>query len=333
MIVVLTEPGDACGERIAATLSRRGLPNVLLGTASLPRSTSLSLSLQGDGVVAALVDGDRRIDFAEVGAIMCRRPRTPVPHPQLTDPTIRRFVAEECAAALSDLWLMVDCLWVPGPPSVLHVSQYKALGLRVARQLGLEIPRTLVTNDPSQALEFYRSCNGRIIRKQTGPWQFSRYFDQHARYTDVVSTRDIGHVSSLRYCPMTLQEYVDKELEIRATVVGNRMFAAQIHSQASNRTKHDWRRYDYANQRYAPHRLPAEVEDRCIELVQALGLSYGAIDLVLTPDGRYVFLEINPAGEYLWIEELGGLPITDAICDLLADGARGLEKPRRLACL
>ena len=53
-------------------------------------------------------------------------------------------------------------------------------------------------------------------------------------------------------------------------------------------------------------------------LVRRLGLHYGTIDMVLTPDGRYVFLEINPNGQYLWIEKQSGLPITEAVCDLLA---------------
>ena len=52
-------------------------------------------------------------------------------------------------------------------------------------------------------------------------------------------------------------------------------------------------------------------------LVRRLGLAYGAIDLVLTPDGRYVFLEINPNGQYLWIEQLTGLPISEAIAEWL----------------
>ncbi len=68
---------------------------------------------------------------------------------------------------------------------------------------------------------------------------------------------------------------------------------------------------------YAPHDLPRDVEQHCVELVEQLGLTYGAIDMIVTPDGRYVFLEINPAGLYLWIEAATGLPITDAICDLL----------------
>jgi glutathione synthase/RimK-type ligase-like ATP-grasp enzyme len=69
--------------------------------------------------------------------------------------------------------------------------------------------------------------------------------------------------------------------------------------------------------------LPPDLEQRCVQLVDRLGLCFGAIDLALTPDGRYVFFEVNPNGQYLWIELATGLPISDAICDLLTSGASG----------
>ena len=80
------------------------------------------------------------------------------------------------------------------------------------------------------------------------------------------------------------------------TVVGSAIFPAEIHSQHTYRTRHDWRRYDWDQTPYLPHELPAEVADRCLRLVRELGLCYGAIDLVLTPDGRYVFLEVSDNG-------------------------------------
>jgi glutathione synthase/RimK-type ligase-like ATP-grasp enzyme len=116
---------------------------------------------------------------------------------------------------------------------------------------------------------------------------------------------------------MIFQAYVPKRLEVRVTVVGSAIFPAEIHSQQTHRTRHDWRRYDHGETPYLPHALPGHVAERCLRLVAELGLCYGAIDLVLTPDGRYVFLEINPNGQYLWIEHATGMPISGAVCDLL----------------
>jgi glutathione synthase/RimK-type ligase-like ATP-grasp enzyme len=109
-------------------------------------------------------------------------------------------------------------------------------------------------------------------------------------------------------------------VEIRATIVGNRVFAAEIHSQNSPKTRDDWRRYDFDNTPHLPHQLPLDMEQKCVDLVRHLNLNFGAIDLILTPQGEYVFLEINPNGQWGWIEELTGLPICAAIVDLLVGG-------------
>jgi glutathione synthase/RimK-type ligase-like ATP-grasp enzyme len=114
------------------------------------------------------------------------------------------------------------------------------------------------------------------------------------------------------------QQYVPKRVELRVTVVGRRVFAAEIDSQASRSTRHDWRHYDDPNVQYRIHTLPPEMARACVRLVEALGLSFGAIDLIQTPEGKYVFLEINPNGQWGWIEDLTGLPISDAIADWLA---------------
>jgi hypothetical protein len=121
----------------------------------------------------------------------------------------------------------------------------------------------------------------------------------------------------VRYCPVTVQPYVDKRVELRVTVVGDRVFPVALDSQWTNHTRHDWRRGDHHHGRYAIHDLPPDHAQRCVELVRRLGLCFGAIDLILTPDGRYVFLEINPNGAWLWMQRTTGLPIGAAICDVL----------------
>ncbi len=116
-----------------------------------------------------------------------------------------------------------------------------------------------------------------------------------------------------------VQEYVPKDVELRVTIVGRKVFACAIHSQDSELTKHDWRKYDFGNVRHELCTLPGEVEQNLIALLRFWNLSYGAIDLVRTPDGRYVFLEINPNGQWGWIEELTGAPIAETIAETLAN--------------
>src|SRR5205814_484076 len=104
--------------------------------------------------------------------------------------------------------------------------------------------------------------------------------------------------------------------ELRVTVVGARVFAAKIDSQANADAKLDWRRslHDVAYEAVA---LPEEIETRIQAFMRFFGLVYGAFDFIVTPQGGYVFLEVNPSGQYMWLECATGLGITAALADAL----------------
>jgi glutathione synthase/RimK-type ligase-like ATP-grasp enzyme len=324
MILILTGDTDPHADLVIEALRQRGAEWVRFNPARFPSGAEIAFSCTAAGQVRSLLRaGEETVDLDRVTAVWYRRPEPPEPHAEITDPGMREYVTEECRFTLNDLWETLDCRWVPALPSVIRRAEFKAAQLKVAGTLGFELPPTLLTNSPEALLEFYRRHDTDVISKLAGPSFIASFGDQLVRYTDVVSRRDIGYARSVRYCPVLFQAYVPKRVELRVTVVGQTVLAAEIHSQASNHTRHDWRRYDWYQTTYLPHELPREVERRCLELVERLGLSYGAIDLVLTPDDRYVFLEINPNGQYLWIENETGLPISAAVCDLLISGTGG----------
>jgi glutathione synthase/RimK-type ligase-like ATP-grasp enzyme len=218
---------------------------------------------------------------------------------------------------MQSLWSMLTDAWLPGRPLAVRQAEQKAFQLKLAGDLGFELPPTLITNRPADLVDFYREHDGLIVSKQAATAFPATIGFGMVRFTELVTTRDIAHAQSISYCPMIFQAYVPKRVELRITVVGTRVFAAEIHSQANNRTRHDWRRYDLDRTPHLPHDLPHDVSAKCVRLVEELGLRYGAIDMIVTPDERYVFVEINPNGQYLWIEHQTGLPISEAICDLL----------------
>jgi glutathione synthase/RimK-type ligase-like ATP-grasp enzyme len=123
----------------------------------------------------------------------------------------------------------------------------------------------------------------------------------------------------VRHSPCLFQEYVPKAFELRVTVVRDRVFAAEIHSQALAATRHDWRRPELSDVPHRPHELPEAIAGRCVCLVARLGLQFGAIDMIYTPSGEYVFLEINPNGQYGWIEDRTGMRISQAIAEALVE--------------
>jgi glutathione synthase/RimK-type ligase-like ATP-grasp enzyme len=243
-----------------------------------------------------------------------RRPDPPRPHADLQDPRLRDYARLECSAFLADVFAALRCPIVPGPSGVVQRAQLKGAHLRLAASLGFAIPDTLVTSDRDAALAFWQRHEGRVSAAH-----HRALGEEFARYAEKVTHRDLMHLDALRFAPATFQSYVDKKVELRATVIGDQVWTVEIDSQASNQACEDWRRYDLAQTPHRPHALPDLVQRRCVELLQRFGLRYGAIDLVLTPDDRYVFLELNPSGQYLWLEELGGLPLSRAIADLLVN--------------
>jgi biotin carboxylase len=245
------------------------------------------------------------------------------PPEDVRDELMRGYCAAETAHVLDDLWHALPCAWVPGPPAAIRRAEYKFTQLGAAHRAGFEAPDTLTTNDPEAFFAFRADHPGAMIAKPAGPsmlrqpGQPNAGYMKASGYTALVSRGDLGYASALRRAPVTFQPYVEKRSEIRATVIGDRVLAVEIDSQANHRTRIDWRRYDRAHTPYRAHRLPEAIERSCLALARRLGLRYGAIDLILTPEGRYVFLEINPNGQFGWLEESAGLPLHDALCDLL----------------
>ena len=128
--------------------------------------------------------------------------------------------------------------------------------------------------------------------------------------------------------PCFFQHHVRKAHELRVTVIGDRLFAARIHSQDDPRTAADFRDFS-AEILYEAATLPPELERRCIQLVHSYGLTYGAIDLIVTPEGEHVFLENNPAGQFLFVEQLvPELRMCDAVAQCLIDGAGAARNDR-----
>lgn len=151
-------------------------------------------------------------------------------------------------------------------------------------------------------------------------------------YTSVVEAHDLPDDDVLRLCPGLFQPRVAKAHELRITVMGHHVFASRIDSQRVEHARVDWRA---ANDQVElqPVELAPEVADRCRALTSALGLVFGCIDAIVTPDGDVVFLELNPMGQFLWIEQVNPEHrLLDAFCALLHHGRPDFPwDPRRAA--
>jgi hypothetical protein len=176
----------------------------------------------------------------------------------------------------------------------------------------------VATNSPDDARGFVL---GRpAIAKTLVGGRLSIGGTHQAVFTTAVGPCDLGPDAAIRACPVIFQPRIATRLDLRVTVVGTQVFAAQIMLRDRTGDDVDWRGADPARVCYECYRLPADLEARCVDLVAAMGLTYGALDFVVTAEGEHVFLELNPAGQWGWLERRLGLPITDAILDTLIGG-------------
>ncbi len=256
----------------------------------------------------------RVLDSAAVGSVWYRKPT--VPTLQFAEIYMQQFAEREWTHALDWLWLCLNqALWINRPEQNRQAAN-RVLQWTLAASLGFTVPTTVVTNDPDVLRNLGKDSSAVIMKVlnqtvvETGRGQMSMY----ARLLD---DKIMTMAEALRVCPNIFQAYVEKRVEWRVTVVGDKVFACRIFSQQSERASVDWRRYDLANTPHEAATLPLKTEDRCRELVKMLGLKFGAIDLIETPSGELVFLEINPNGQWLWIEVLTGLSIAEALVEAL----------------
>ncbi|MEV8511229.1 MvdC/MvdD family ATP grasp protein [Dactylosporangium sp. NPDC051484] len=328
-ILVLTAADDVTAERVAGLLTSRGAEVLRLDPGAVPTDAQVEMTAEGTGPVRRWLRLDGQgVDLEGLTCVWHRRPSAPVPPHNVGDPEVRAHLAGEVKTYLDGVWRSLACRQVPATRDVIDRADRKSYHLTVAVELGFAVPPTLITADPDRLLDFYDTHDGKIITKPLHRSPRGTPEAPMGRYTEPVSNRDLSYVAALRLAPMIVQAYVPKDVELRVTVVGDAVFAVEIHSQATRHTRYDWRRYDHQNTPLHVHRLPGDVAERCRALVRRLGLSYGAIDLILTPEGRYVFLEINPNGQYDWLELATGLPITAAVADLLLTGeVRPVEVP------
>jgi hypothetical protein len=320
VLFVLSNPDDPVAVRMSAELAQRGAQFAVINPSPLA-GERLRI---GDGPRGPRVIQDgRSIDLADVEAVWVWRPGASTQERREVaarggDPALASYVESEWFAVLSDLLRLDQRRWIPGTPSAIRKADGKLGQLKIARALGFAVPEHLVTNDPDQALAFAARFEGAVIAKAPSIELAGQFMPRGLGvYTLAPGPRMWAAIESIRHAPVMLQQRITKRFELRVTVVGARVFAAAIHSQATRRTQLDWRHYDHEHTPYTAHELPDDVAARCAALVRTLGLAYGAIDLIVTPEGEHVFLEINPNGQWGGIESRTGLPITAALCDEL----------------
>lgn len=320
MLLILTEPFDPHADYVQEELQRRGLSWFRLHLSDFPASSSMTLSISSGELQGVLRTQYSNVLLSDISVVWNRR-RESAAMLRSIPIEYREAMQRECNAFLDGLWLALeDKLWISTPLSVRGASSKCEQLLRAAKH-GLKTPVTCMSNNASDIRGFVleRSTFGLVYKPYTSLMFRKTDGSIDVSYTRRVVEEDLNGLQQDSEIPGIFQEWIDKKHDIRATVVGNRLFAARIESQSRKSTEVDFRAAPWKDSplKHEIVNLGSEIEQQCIALVQSYGLQFGAIDLVQSVTGDIVFLELNPNGQWAWIETLTDLPIRDALVDLI----------------
>jgi glutathione synthase/RimK-type ligase-like ATP-grasp enzyme len=339
MLLILAQRAeDETVVRLAHILDKQGADVIIVAPDTLERPSALAIDASGRAVLHL---EHRAVDLRDVQAAWLWRSW----RPQRLLPHFRSLYEQRHAWSFFEnewlafykgfsLLLAQHGIFCVNPPPFNSAYEEKIGQLFAAAQVGLTIPDSLYTARLQPARTFSAQHADDIVYKP-----FRAYLqvieprgDEPARavrlLTNRVQPRDLEEPAGFVPTPGIFQPYIPKTLELRIVVVGNALFACAIHSQQSDLSRDDWRRYDFVNTPYEPFELPGEIADRIRALMDRLGLVFGSVDMVLTPDGEYVFLEVNPNGQFDFVANLTGMPIYEHLAAMLLAGSKHCASPR-----
>lgn len=295
-----------CTSRVAGVLAARGAQVLRFDTDTFPQSLALSAALEPTGLPRLLHRGaPLRVD-----AVWLWRLWPATFSPSLPREQAQTAVRESLSTLSGFLDLLGEAFWID-PPDAMAAAENKTRQLRLAQSIGLAIPPTLITADPQAARAFYAAHDGRVIAKLQRSLGYSMGGGSGLP-TRLLRPSDLQALSGLSICPMVFQKYIEKLYELRIAWVDGQAFVGALDGA---RCGVDWRYESTAS--WQPHELPTAVHEKLAALMARLSLRQGALDLIVTPEGEYVFLEVNPHGEWGMLERDLGLPISAALADAL----------------
>lgn len=256
-------------------------------------------------------------DLHEFTSVYFRRPELPNIDMKDLSQEEQFFIRAEHHQFLEGLYKILDKSYWISPIDSIKRAENKIYQLLLAKEIGFDIPHSLITNRVSDFNGFRDRITNECVIKPIRSGQIG-WPETHK----VVFTSKLEHVpvdAEIKICPSFLQERIEKECDIRFTIVGRNTFAVAIDSQTNPETQTDWRR----GENLLPHKLielPEQIVEKCFSMLSALNLQYGAFDFVLDKEGNYYFLEVNPNGQWAWIECQTGCNISGAIAKQLIEG-------------
>ena len=317
-ILIITNKKDYTTDFVIRRLHERNINFFRLNTEDFPLKYFSSINISNKKFNIELKSNKESINFEQIKGIWYRRPVKPLFSEIILSNDDKEFAIRESSEFLNNLWIILDHKnWVSTPNS-LRIAERKAYQLKKAVEVGFNIPLTSISNDAELLLDHYINLKKQVVVKPISHGDFCN--GEFAIFTNDLSTSNslpdfhLAHLS-----PLILQKKIEKIFDIRTTAFGNAIFSFEI-KHKNNLKILDWRILNPNELEYKQIDTPRIIKEKILNLMNLLGISFGAFDFAYTKSKNWIFLEVNPNGQWAWLEQITGVCMTDSLIDLLLSG-------------
>ncbi len=322
-LLIITSENDIHTDVIVKELYQSNIEPIRLNSESFIPQSEYHIAWGADGNIT-----ERRLHFndslkeaTDVKVIWWRKPNDYLPHSAITDPWAVKYAQDETKALIYSLHgLFPDVKWVNDYYN-LRLPSNRINQIPVAQKLGILVPATIVTNQYQPALDFIQKYQDCIVKSMSYSG-FLHEDNQYACFTRSIDTETLeAFRESIRLAPLFLQRRIAKKAEYRVTLIGRQHFVCRLD------VKHlddpdvnmDWRVIEPDKVTHVPDTLPDEYIQKLRGMLDIFGLNFGAFDIIRDDDDELYFIELNPNGQWYWMEILTGMPMVKAMVELITD--------------
>ncbi len=306
--LLITNKDDVTTDFVVRELQKKGISFYRFNTEEICNSVEVTLDFDKGMYLLFDKNEQQEYNLLSFTDVYYRRPELPSYDIKNLSKGEIAFLQTEVYYVLEGIYrLLADKHWFNNVYSIRD-AENKIYQLLLAKQTGFSIPQSIISNSYVSSKAFL-DTGKRIVK----PVHNARILDEEN--PRIVFTTEINRPLDKNQIECSVnyfQEKIEKQCDVRATFVGDKCFAVAIESQGMLDTRVDWRKGEHIL-KHTPIELPGQLQDKCRLLMRKLNLNFSAIDFVLDTNGHYIFLEINPNGQWAWVEHLTGLPISNEI--------------------
>lgn len=309
-VLIITNSKDATVDYLCGCMKKASLSFLRFNTDIDLRCVSISYK----GLLPKMSMYDKSYIPSDFNHVWYRRP-----HPLKTwlkgDKTEVVHIEAEWSEAIEGFLSHISHKCWMNHPTFNSCASHKIEQISRARSLGLIVPETIVTQDANIFHKFWNKCHGQIIVKPLASGYLERKLpkDDTLIYTSKVRYENLPNLKLLHNSPTLFQELIRKDLDVRIITVDKELHGIGLSEKNPNSNQRlDIRRDNMNGVNYKKISIPNEVKKALQKLVKSYNLRFSAIDMAIDKQGKWIFFEINPNGQWAWLDLIGGSDIASA---------------------